>query len=122
MFSFQNSFCQSSLMLYKNLNPAIIYFEQNPILNNKCFTSKWEGFKNEFFSTITSIIIKLLNKFFQWLYSENPYIRMNLLYTYPQVKNFRRIFTFSKWKNVTELFLNIKFAAVAKFPLDKVKP
>ena len=63
-----------------------------------------------------------MNKFFQWLYSENPYIRMNLLYTYPQVKIFRRIFTFSKWKNVTELFLNIKFAAVAKFPLDKVKP
>ena len=40
---------------------------------------------------------------------------------YPQAK-ICRIFTFSKWKNVTELFLNIKFAAVAKFPLDKVKP
>lgn len=63
-------------------------------------------------------------KIFQWLYSENPYIRMNLLFPYPPQAKICRIFTFSTWKNVTELFflVNIKFVAVAKFPLDKVKP
>ena len=52
------------------------------------------------------------------LHSNEPFIPL------PSTSQNCRIFTFSTWKNVTELLflVNIKFVAVAKFPLDKVKP
>ena len=95
------------------------------VLNNKCFSFKWEGLNNFIFikhykhhyKTFESMMLKGF-KIFQWLYSENPYIRMNLLFPLPTSQNLSdlHIFKMEKCNWALSLFCEYKVRCCCKIP------